>query len=61
MHWGEQSLPYISDNLPKPSNFHGNSSKVVLSLIEGYFDQVVLGKLYTFPEVLHAQFMNPTD
>lgn len=61
MHWGEQSLPYISDNLPKPSYFHGNSSKVVLSLIEDYFDQVVLGKLYTLPEVLRAQFMNPTD
>lgn len=54
------SLPFISDNLTKRSNSHGNPTKVVLFLT-GYFDQLVLGKLYTFPEVLHAHFMNPTN
>ena len=50
--------------LPKPFDDYTGPSKVVLSLIDGLYNQgykVVLNNLYTSPELLRALIENGTD
>ena len=62
---GEDTLyPPSSINLPKPFESYGNPSKVVLSLMEGFYNlgyQLAVDNLYTSPELLHVLFFNSTD
>ena len=57
---------YPRPTIPLPKGFdeYTNPSKVVLSLMEGFYNQgynIALDNLYTSPELLKALFLNKTD
>ena len=57
---------YPKPTVPLPKNFddYKNPSKVVLSLMEGYYNyghNLALDNFYTSPELLKALFLNHTD
>ena len=60
----DTKYPVLSVPLPKDFEEYKNTSKVVLSLMEGYYSagyNLALNNLYTSPELLKALFFNKTD
>jgi len=56
--------PVPAVNLPKEFDAYTNPSKVVLSLMEGFYNKgcnVALDNLYTSPELFKALYENGTD
>lgn len=60
----DTKYPPPSIPLPKEFDDYSNPSKVVLSLMEGFYSKgynIVLDNLYTSPELLKALYQNDTD
>ena len=60
----DMKYPEPSVTLPEPFEHYGNPSKVVLSLLEGFYNkgyQLALDNLYTSPELSYALYHNGTD
>ena len=60
----DTKYPPPSVQLPKQFDEYENPSKVVLSLMEGFYQKgynIVLDNLYTSPELLKALYLNITD
>ena len=56
--------PEPSITLPKPSEDYSNLSKIILSLLEGFYHaryNLALDNLYTLPELLQVLLENKSD